>query len=50
MNIESGHARGKTGKNFSIVENLLKNESSSPNTIDGLKIVVLQKLFVLSLI
>ena len=46
MNFEFGHARGNTGEYLRIVENLLKNESASPNTIDGLKIVVLQKLLV----
>ena len=42
INFALGHANGKTGKIFSKVENLLKKESASPKTIDGLKIVTLQ--------
>ena len=44
MNLEFGQASGNIGKIFKRVANLLKNESFSPNTIDGLKIVTLQKL------
>ena len=40
-NIELGHAKGKTGNSFNRLLNLLKKLSFSPNTIDGLKITVL---------